>query len=92
VQDNGVYRWQVSIAWPSTSASYAVWQYVMVNGTIDTGGSNRTQQASGQGTTYYTSGDICQPGAGGTVQAACQASTAGVTGVIPQAFSLYRVA
>lgn len=87
----GIYRWSVSFTWPVYATSWRARQYVLINGTKDSGGEQDFQYPL-PGAQTQSCGFEVSLAAGGTVQAALEASSAGVAGIIPTAFSLVRVA
>lgn len=88
----GIYRWSATVTWPSSAASYRVQQYILVNGSQDTGGIASFQFASGYGAQNLTNGFEVQLNAGDTLELALIGSTAGIAGVQPVAIAITRVA
>lgn len=85
----GTYRWDATLQWPGGSG-YRIFQYVLINGALD-GGGQQTRTVDPSASTL-SGGMSVELAAGDTVQIAVQATTGGVAGVIPVAFSLVRVA
>lgn len=87
----GIYRWSLSFAWPVYATAFRASQYILVNGSVDNSGRMDLQYPL-PGSQTQSCGFEVSLAAGGTVQAGLEASSAGVSGVIPRSFSLVRVA
>lgn len=91
VTNAGLYVWHATVLWPAASAAYRVTQYVLVNGTSDSGGEASMNFASGYGSQWLSNTHPIQLAAGGTVQLALIGSTNGITNTTPLSFALHRV-
>lgn len=87
----GLYEWHATVLWPAASASYRVAQYVLVNGTADTGGQASMNFASGYGAQWLSNSHPVQLAAGGTVQLGLVGSTNGIANTQPLSFALHRI-
>lgn len=87
----GIYRWEATVQWPTLGTTFRVEQFILVNGVANAAGQQSINFPAASGAQYITTGFTLQLAAGDTVQLALQATTSGVSGVQPMAFSLTRV-
>lgn len=88
----GVYRWEATVQWPTLGTTFRVEQFILVNGVASAAGQQSINFPAASGAQYITTGFTVQLNAGDTLQLGLQATTSGVTGVQPMAFSMTRVA